>query len=238
MRAGPNRESVQPACNLAMVMQLLAPPSPPALDTTRLRGVSLPLPLPLPRSRAKSVGFTRFRSVGPLSSSSAAACSSPLWNARLARRAAAMGPPAAAAAASATVGSEAKTAEKEFVKIDLRSYRLSDLNAAERKALQARPRIDFSSIFDTVGPIVNNVRTGGDEAVREYTSKFDKVRLEKIVESLSDLPDPQLDPEVKAAFDVAYDNIRTFHAAQQKTHALQVETMPVGGHVQKSGESH
>lgn len=38
----------------------------------------------------------------------------------------------------------------------------------------------------------------------------------------------QLDPEVKAAFDVAYDNIRTFHSHQQKTHTLQVETMPVG----------
>lgn len=38
----------------------------------------------------------------------------------------------------------------------------------------------------------------------------------------------QLDPEVKAAFDVAYNNIHCFHAAQQKTQPLQVETMPVG----------
>jgi hypothetical protein len=37
----------------------------------------------------------------------------------------------------------------------------------------------------------------------------------------------QLDPEVKAAFDVAYDNIYCFHAAQKKTQQLQVETMPV-----------
>jgi len=38
----------------------------------------------------------------------------------------------------------------------------------------------------------------------------------------------QLDPEVKAAFDVAFENIKCFHAAQQKNQHLQVETMPVG----------
>jgi hypothetical protein len=37
----------------------------------------------------------------------------------------------------------------------------------------------------------------------------------------------QLDSDVKAAFDVAYDNIYVFHAAQRKTQQLQVETMPV-----------
>ncbi|CAM6092389.1 unnamed protein product [Calypogeia fissa] len=218
-----------------MVIQLLSPPSPLALNSTAFRGVPLLLVLP-PSSHSKPLGFNRFRGFGPsssfsTSSSSAVYSSDSSWNARVAARlgkqqqqqsrAEAMGPTAAA-----VVGSEAKTAEKDFVKIELRSYSLSDLNTAERKALQARPRIDFSSIFDIVGPIVNNVRTGGDEAVKEYTSKFDKVRLEKIVESVADLPDPQLDPEVQAAFDVAYDNIRTFHSAQQQTQALQVETMP------------
>lgn len=37
----------------------------------------------------------------------------------------------------------------------------------------------------------------------------------------------QLDSDVKAAFDVAYDNIYVFHVAQRKTQQLQVETMPV-----------
>ena len=41
-----------------------------------------------------------------------------------------------------------------------------------------------------------------------------------------DLPAPQgLDPEVTAAFDVAYANIRAFHEAQ-RTPTLEVETMP------------
>jgi hypothetical protein len=41
------------------------------------------------------------------------------------------------------------------VKIDLRSHTLSDLNPKERKALQARPRIDFSAIFNTVCPFLS-----------------------------------------------------------------------------------
>ncbi len=40
-----------------------------------------------------------------------------------------------------------------------------------------------------------------------------------------ELPAPQLDPEVAAAFDTAYANIRAFHAAQAAA-PLEVETMP------------
>jgi histidinol dehydrogenase len=37
---------------------------------------------------------------------------------------------------------------------------------------------------------------------------------------------PTLDPEVQAAFDVAYDNIHKFHQAQKQQAPLVVETMP------------
>ncbi|KAG6543017.1 hypothetical protein Mapa_015513 [Marchantia paleacea] len=114
----------------------------------------------------------------------------------------------------------------EPVQIKLRSLKLSDLGPSEIRGLQARPRIDFSNIQSIVGPIVEDVRKRGDEAVKEYTVRFDKVTLENIVELVADLPDPELDPEVKAAFDVAYANIRTFHAAQKKTQSMEVETMP------------
>ncbi|EFJ21512.1 hypothetical protein SELMODRAFT_107041, partial [Selaginella moellendorffii] len=59
-----------------------------------------------------------------------------------------------------------------------------------------------------------------------YTKKFDGVELDNIVERVSDLPDPKLDPDVQAAFDVAFDNIYKFHLAQRKTQQLEVETMP------------
>lgn len=40
-----------------------------------------------------------------------------------------------------------------------------------------------------------------------------------------DLPEPELDQESREAFDVAFENIRAFHAAQQSP-TLEVEAMP------------
>ncbi|KAJ1295388.1 hypothetical protein BS78_01G219800 [Paspalum vaginatum] len=97
----------------------------------------------------------------------------------------------------------------------MKSYRLSELSDAEVSGLKARPRIDFSSIFGTVNPIVEDVRVRGDAAVKDYTEKFDKVKLDDVVVHVSDLPDAELDPAVKEAFDVAYDNIYAFHVSQK-----------------------
>ncbi|XP_058733237.1 uncharacterized protein LOC131604840 [Vicia villosa] len=63
------------------------------------------------------------------------------------------------------------------------------------------------SIRLKVNPIVDYVHNQGDVAFKRYTSKFDKVDLDKIVELVSDLPDPVLDLSIKEAFNVAYSNI-------------------------------
>ncbi|GMP71652.1 hypothetical protein CsSME_00029978 [Camellia sinensis var. sinensis] len=105
----------------------------------------------------------------------------------------------------------------ESISCPMKSYRLSELTKDELSGLKARPRIDFSSIFTTVQPIVDDVRHRGDAAVKDYTSRFDKVELDKIVENVDDLPDPELDAAVREAFDVAYNNIYAFHAAQKST---------------------
>ncbi|KAH9747712.1 Histidinol dehydrogenase [Citrus sinensis] len=106
----------------------------------------------------------------------------------------------------------------------MKSYRLSELTHAEVQSLKARPRIDFSSIFSMVHPIVDDVRNRGDASVKDYTERFDKVKLEKVVENVSELPDPELDAAVKEAFDVAYNNIYAFHLAQ-KSAETSVENM-------------
>ncbi|KAK8681475.1 hypothetical protein V6N13_053877 [Hibiscus sabdariffa] len=110
------------------------------------------------------------------------------------------------------------------IRCAMKSYKLSELSKAEVESLKARPRIDFSSIFGIVQPIVDDVRRSGDAAVRVYTEKFDKVKLQKIVENVSELPFPELDPTIKEAFDVAYDNIYAFHLAQ-KSAEKSVENM-------------
>lgn len=112
----------------------------------------------------------------------------------------------------------------QVVRSSMKNYKLSELSPVEVSSLKARPRIDFASIFGTVSPIVEDVRTNGDTAVKNYTSKFDKVELNSIVDCVADLPDPKLDPIVQQAFDVAYDNIYAFHLAQ-KSSDMEVENM-------------
>ncbi|KAG9450615.1 hypothetical protein H6P81_010580 [Aristolochia fimbriata] len=102
-----------------------------------------------------------------------------------------------------------------YIRSSMKSYRISELNQVEIDGLKARPRIDFSSIFNVVNPIVEDVRNRGDAAVKEYTARFDKIALDETVVQVVDLPDPELDPMVKEAFDVAYDNIFAFHLAQR-----------------------
>ncbi|KAK9096231.1 hypothetical protein Sjap_021728 [Stephania japonica] len=104
---------------------------------------------------------------------------------------------------------------KPTIMCSMKSYRLSELTQTEVDGLKARPRIDFSSIFGIVNPIVDDVRNRGDAAVIDYTVRFDKVVLDKLVERVADLPDPELDQDVREAFDVAYDNIHAFHFAQK-----------------------
>lgn len=91
--------------------------------------------------------------------------------------------------------------------------------------LLSRPRVDFTSILSTVAPIVNTVKAEGDAAVRHYTAQFDRVELTDVCVKVEDLPEPRLSEEVTRAFDLAYDNIKAFHEAQQ-TQPLEVETMP------------
>lgn len=107
----------------------------------------------------------------------------------------------------------------------MKSYKASSLSDADLRSILARPRIDFSSILTTVAPIVEDVRTKGDEAIKTYTSKFDKVDLDTVCVPIDSLPDPVLSKEVTDAFDVAYENIKAFHEAQ-KSDGISVETMP------------
>ncbi|KAL3154279.1 Histidinol dehydrogenase, chloroplastic [Trebouxia sp. C0010 RCD-2024] len=107
----------------------------------------------------------------------------------------------------------------------LRICRGQDLKAEELHSVLARPRIDFESILQTVEPIVQAVKHNGDTAVKQFTEKFDHVKLETVCAPIEDFPDPQLPAETVTAFQTAFDNIHAFHEAQLKN-PLSVETMP------------
>ncbi|PPQ98526.1 hypothetical protein CVT24_004017 [Panaeolus cyanescens] len=108
--------------------------------------------------------------------------------------------------------------------------RMSDLSTTspdERALLLRRPVLKSDEMITKVRPIVDAVRLKGDEALLEFTAKFDKAKLSSTVIFPPFAPETmQIEDEVRKAIDVAYSNIRKFHEAQADNGTLVVETMP------------
>ena len=90
-----------------------------------------------------------------------------------------------------------------------------------------RPAKDLSELEAPVREIMQDVRKRGDEALREFTQRFDSVELNEIQVSAAELAQAgeQLSPELRQAIQTAKANIEAFHRAQQ-TQPDPVETMP------------
>jgi histidinol dehydrogenase len=91
--------------------------------------------------------------------------------------------------------------------------------------LLSRPLLNNHSVDAIVLPVLEDVRKRGDEAVREYTRKFDKVDLQDLRVSGEEFLEASklLDDELKQAIEIAVRNIETFHKTQQ-IKAERVET--------------
>ncbi|KUM54914.1 histidinol dehydrogenase [Rheinheimera sp. EpRS3] len=93
----------------------------------------------------------------------------------------------------------------------------AQLSATEQQAALARPQLaDSASLNAQVRTIIDTVRQQGDEALVAYSQQFDGLNANPLRLSpetkLAQLN--RLLPERKAAIELAYDNIRKFHAAQ------------------------
>ncbi|KAI9876156.1 MAG: trifunctional histidinol dehydrogenase [Pleopsidium flavum] len=99
---------------------------------------------------------------------------------------------------------------------------------ALEKALQRPSNRTTEKIMGIVGPIIDDVRKEGDQAVLKYTRKFEKA--ESLTSTVIHAPFSerlmQLPPETIKAIDVSFENIRKFHEAQKDKKPLEVETMP------------
>lgn len=94
-------------------------------------------------------------------------------------------------------------------------------------SILARPAFDNSQLLETVKAVLNDVRSRGDEAVKEYELQFDKVQLSALKVTESEIAEAEkiVSAELKAAILLAKGNIEKFHAAQ-KQQLPKVETMP------------
>ncbi len=106
----------------------------------------------------------------------------------------------------------------------MKKYSLNTLSIDQKNRLLKRPKLDFSSIFEIVQPIIDDVTLYGDQAVLQYTSQFDNIDLTQTTISPSEI-EVTLSEEVKQAIDVAYSNIERFHKAQSEEDLI-IETMP------------
>ncbi|MCR5512771.1 MAG: histidinol dehydrogenase [Prevotella sp.] len=93
--------------------------------------------------------------------------------------------------------------------------------------ITSRPRLDLTKLNETVAQVLSDVRQRGDEAVKEYELKFDKVALESLAVSEQEMQEAEqlVSQELKAAIELAHENIYKFHAAQ-KFEGKKVETQP------------
>lgn len=92
------------------------------------------------------------------------------------------------------------------------------LAEAERSALLQRPTQSIhSDVMADVSMIVQEVQEQGDKALLAFTEKFDKVKLDSPCFTLETLEQraQEVDERVARAIDRAYNNIQTFHQAQQ-----------------------
>jgi len=102
------------------------------------------------------------------------------------------------------------------------------LSASARTAALQRPAQSAQKrTTRAVAGILALVRRGGDRALRQITSKFDRVQLSSLRVSPAEFAAAQkaLAPADRAALKTAYANLRKFHLAQ-RTAPVRVETTP------------
>ncbi|MDX1939222.1 MAG: histidinol dehydrogenase [Saprospiraceae bacterium] len=93
--------------------------------------------------------------------------------------------------------------------------------------LLKRPVFETASLEKTVSEILQSIQNEGDTAVKRFTVQFDKVEIENLQVSETEIQEAiqSLDSDLKQAIQIAKANIEKFHS--QQIQAIEVvETMP------------
>jgi len=97
----------------------------------------------------------------------------------------------------------------------------------QREALARPAALSDSSLTESVRYIMQDVKNGDDQAVLDYTAKFDGAQLSRLQVSEGDMRKAwkSLPEDQQNAIKAAQRNIKAFHAAQRPKD-IEVETMP------------
>jgi histidinol dehydrogenase len=95
------------------------------------------------------------------------------------------------------------------------------------KQLTQRPQIELEFLESSIRNILNRVKKSGDQALKDLTLQFDKVSIDNLVVSATEIAEAEksLPPELKDAIRIAAANIEKFHKAQRRE-IMKVETTP------------
>src|ERR1051326_1124403 len=97
-------------------------------------------------------------------------------------------------------------------------YELASMDASQRARLLRRAEIQIDELIERVRPIIQEVRQRGDQALVEFTARFDHVQLapERLRVSHEEIERAYqvLDASVRGAIEYAIRNVRTFHQQQ------------------------
>lgn len=98
---------------------------------------------------------------------------------------------------------------------------------SEISAIIRRPVLGWEEIESRVYPVLEEVRTGGDYALKKFALEFDNILMDDFAVPAEELEESagRLDNELRAAIDQAFENIYRFHQAQVRVEEP-VETMP------------
>ena len=99
--------------------------------------------------------------------------------------------------------------------------------AEDWSELLQRPHIDVTALSTVVANVLAEVKARGDEAVKEYEEKFDKVQLDSLLVTPEEMDEAEalVSQSLKDALKVSEHNIAVFHAAQ-RFEGKKIETAP------------
>jgi len=97
-------------------------------------------------------------------------------------------------------------------------YELATMDVSQRARLLRRAEIQIDELIERVRPIIQEVRQRGDQALIEFTARFDRVQLapDRLRVSREEIEQAyqMLDTSVRGAIEHAIRNVRTFHQQQ------------------------
>ena len=103
------------------------------------------------------------------------------------------------------------------------------INPSEKELTEAlkRPVLEQNNLEKTIQTIFTNVEENGDEALKEFSQKFDGIRIENFKVCSAEFIEAEtlLSDELKIAIKRAAKNIEKFHSLQKES-SVEIETSP------------